>query len=84
MKRGFAFGVFRTCSAQGLWGPRWRGAVVEGPAGLARRRSWWPCRRCGHRSKCLLPGIAGRFLPGLCVMLIEDEGGDTLPISFLP
>ena len=22
-----------------------------------------------------LPGIAGRFLPGLCVMLIEDEGG---------
>ena len=31
-----------------------------------------------------LPGIAGRFLPVLCVMLIENEGGDTLPISFLP
>ena len=22
-----------------------------------------------------LPGIAGRFLPGFCVMLIENEGG---------
>ena len=31
-----------------------------------------------------LPGIAGRFLPGLCVMLIEDEGGGKLRVSFLP